>query len=102
MTTFDDFIKELQEEAEAEGPNAVVEFDALDAHFMVGAQILHRRHQLHLSQQALAVAAGVPQAEISRIERGISNPTVTTIGKIVSALGSARIRFDWDATAKTA
>ncbi len=65
-------------------------------------QILHRRHQLHLSQQALAVAAGVPQAEISRIERGLSNPTVTTIGKIVSALGSARIRFDWDATAKTA
>lgn len=101
-TTFDDFIKELEEEAAAEGPEAVAEFEALDAHFMVGAQILHRRRQLHLSQLALAQASGVPQAEISRIERGVSNPTVTTIGRIVKALGSGRIRLDWDATAKTA
>lgn len=103
MTTFDDFIKELEEEAAAEGPDAVAEFEALDTHFMVGAQILHRRRQVQLSQQALAAASGVPQAEISRIERGVSNPTMTTIGRIVSALGSTpRIMFDWGSTAAKA
>jgi len=102
MTTFDDFIQELHEEAVAEGPDAVAEFDALNTHFMIGAQILHRRRELHISQQALATAAGVPQAEISRIERGVSNPTITTIERILKALGTSRIRFDWDDRAKTA
>lgn len=102
MTTFDTFIKELEEEAAAEGPEAVAQFEALDTHFMIGAQILHRRRQRCLSQQALAVAAGVPQAEISRIERGISNPTLGTIERILKALGSPRIRFDWDSSPKVA
>ena len=102
MTTFDDFIKELEDEAAAEGPEAVAEFEALDTHFMIGAQILCRRRELHLSQQILATASGVPQAEISRIERGVSNATMTTIGRILKALGSGRIRCDWDGTPKTA
>lgn len=102
MTTFDDFIKELEEEAVTEGPDAVAEFEALNTHFMIGAQILNRRRELHLSQQKLAAATGVPQAEISRIERGLSNPTVSTIGRIIKALGSSRIRFDWDKTTKIA
>lgn len=102
MTTFEDFIQELQDEATAEGLEAVAEFDALGTHFMIGAQILLRRRELHLSQQALATAAGVPQAEISRIERGVSNPTISTLERILKALGTSRIRFDWDHFTKTA
>lgn len=95
MTTFDDFIKELEDEAAAEGPEAVAEFEALSTHFMVAAQLLSRRRELKLSQTALAALSGVPQAEISRIERGVSNSTLTTINRLSKALGSARLRFDW-------
>jgi transcriptional regulator with XRE-family HTH domain len=36
----------------------------------------------------LAEKAGLPQAQISRIERGVVSPTSATLGKIAEALGA--------------
>jgi transcriptional regulator with XRE-family HTH domain len=36
----------------------------------------------------LAEKAGLPQAQISRIERGVVSPTGATLGKIAEALGA--------------
>jgi transcriptional regulator with XRE-family HTH domain len=36
----------------------------------------------------LAEKTGVPQAQISRIERGVVSPTSATLGKIAEALGA--------------
>lgn len=41
-----------------------------------------------LSQRQLETASGVPQAEISRIEAGRSNPTLSTIALLARALGA--------------
>jgi transcriptional regulator with XRE-family HTH domain len=42
-----------------------------------------------LSQEALAVDAGVDRSYVGRLERGVENPTVETLDKLAAALGVA-------------
>jgi DNA-binding XRE family transcriptional regulator len=46
-----------------------------------------RRTELGLSQRELADLTGINQRDISHIEQGKANPTLTTQVKILSALG---------------
>src|SRR5689334_9887009 len=39
------------------------------------------------TQQQLAEAAGLAQADVSRIERGLSNPTIRTVERLLGVLG---------------
>mgnify|MGYP002479078192 CR=1 FL=1 len=39
-----------------------------------------------LSQEALAVDAGVDRSYVGRLERGVENPTVETLDKLAAAL----------------
>jgi len=87
MTTFDDFIAELEAEARAEGPEAVAELEAFRLHFSLARQLAAQRRALHLTQKQLAEQTGIDQAEISRIERGQANPTTATLGALTRALG---------------
>lgn len=62
-------------------------FDAeLAARADLGAQLAIARTQRHLTQPELSAASGIQQSEISRIERGIGNPTATTITRLATAL----------------
>lgn len=85
-TSFDDFIKELEEEAEAEGPEAVAELEAFRLHFSLARQLAARRRERNLTQKQLAELSGIDQAEISRIERGQANPTTATVSALTRAL----------------
>ncbi len=40
-----------------------------------------------MSQKQLAVATGIDQSDISKIERGVANPSVSTLERIAKALG---------------
>ena len=40
-----------------------------------------------MSQKQLAAATGIDQSDISKIERGIANPSVSTLERIAKALG---------------
>lgn len=85
--TFDDFFSELVAEAEAEGPGAVAELEALRLHYSLARQLIECRHEKHLTQKQLAELSGIDQAEISRIDRGQANPTAATLGALTGALG---------------
>jgi DNA-binding XRE family transcriptional regulator len=85
-TSFDDFIKTLEAEAQAEGPQAVAELEAFRLHFSLARQLAARRRERHLTQKQLADLSGIDQAEISRIERGQGNPTTATLGALTRAL----------------
>ena len=87
MTTFDEFMVELEAEAQAEGPEAVAELEAFRLHFSLARQLGQRRREKHLTQKQLATMTGIDQAEISRIERGQANPTTATLGMLTRALG---------------
>lgn len=52
----------------------------------LGVQLAQARTQRGVSQQTLADCSGVHQAEISRIERGLGNPTAATLMRLLDAL----------------
>jgi DNA-binding XRE family transcriptional regulator len=84
---FDALIAEIEEEAWAEGPEAVAELRAFDARFQLASELLSARKAGGLTQRELAEQSGVQQAEISRIERGEIAPTVSTMGRLLKPLG---------------
>ena len=52
----------------------------------IGHQIAEARTARNLSQAELAKIVGLPQSHIARIEVGALNPTIGTIGLILSAM----------------
>jgi DNA-binding XRE family transcriptional regulator len=87
-TKFEDFVREVEDEARAEGPHAVAELEAFRAHFAVAQEVRELRKARHLTQKQLASASGIDQGEISRIERGQSNPTTATLAALLAPLGA--------------
>jgi DNA-binding XRE family transcriptional regulator len=63
-------------------------FDSeIEARLAVGAALAAARASAGLTQDALAQASSVQQAEISRIERGHANPTLDTLARLAGAMG---------------
>ena len=51
------------------------------------AQLLLARSEVGLSQRELAIKSGVKQPVIARIESQVSSPTLSTLVKLLDALG---------------
>ena len=88
--------KDLAARAKAEWPAdtravyeaASVSFDAgLASRLELGALLAAARKAHDLTQPALSSVTGIQQAEISRIERGLGNPTADTLSRLAAALG---------------
>jgi len=77
----------IDEEARQEGPSGTSQVDALDHYYSLFGQFLQLRQAKGWTQNQLAEASGIAQAEISRIEHGKANPTAQTLIALVSALG---------------
>lgn len=54
----------------------------------IGEAVLSARARKGLSQSELSRLSGIDQSDISKIERGVANPSVNTLSKIASALDS--------------
>jgi transcriptional regulator with XRE-family HTH domain len=85
---FQDFLREVATEARREGPRAVAELAAFDAHFRLAGDILALRKASGLTQRQLSAKTGIQQSEISRIEAAHANPTLGTISVLARALGA--------------
>jgi transcriptional regulator with XRE-family HTH domain len=85
---FEDFMDELREEARRGGPKAVAELAAYGAHYRLAREVFDLRKARKLTQRQLAAKSAVQQAEISRIESGNSNPTLSTIAALAHALSA--------------
>src|ERR1700722_7258003 len=86
-TKFSAFVREIEDEAKAEGPQTVKELDAFRAHFRLGRRIAEARLARDLTQKQVARLAGIDQADVSNIERGAANPTLNTLNAVVCAVG---------------
>ena len=53
-----------------------------------GEAVLEARARAGWSQMQLSRASGIDQSDISKIERGIANPSIATLGRLAGALGS--------------
>jgi len=80
----DDWGSDTQAVYEAASASYDAEITARQA---LGSELARARAERHLTQPALAEAANVQQAEISRIENGRSNPTFATVVRLADALG---------------
>ena len=87
-TKFDDYIHEVEQEAKAGDPEALARWDAFNAHYAMAREVRELRKQHKLTQKQLAAASGINQGEISRIERGQTNPTAATLSALLAPLGA--------------
>ena len=55
---------------------------------MTAAQLIRDARKRHgLDQQSLARRAGTSQGQISKIERGVVSPTISTLERLLSVMG---------------
>lgn len=59
----------------------------LPANQSAGLAVAKARAESDLSQKELSLATGIDQSDISKIERGVANPSVSTLDRIAKALG---------------
>lgn len=59
----------------------------LSANVCAGYAVSMARETSGLSQKELAERTGIDQSDISKIERGVANPSVNTLNRIADALG---------------
>jgi transcriptional regulator with XRE-family HTH domain len=60
----------------------------MDARALVARNLRRLRVRVGLSQEALAVDAGIDRTYVSRLERGLENPTVAVLERLAKALGA--------------
>ena len=53
----------------------------------LGVLLLKAREEAHLTQTELAKLSHIDQADISKIEKGLGNPTLAKINKLFQAMG---------------
>lgn len=69
--------------------------DERDVFEEIRNQIIKTRTDLGITQKELAIKAGLTQANVSKIEKGISRPTIETLIKLARALGrQLTVRLD--------
>ena len=76
---------DLEAETVYEEGETVSERPALDQ--AASTAVAHARAIKGISQKQLAEMTGIDQSDISKIERGVSNPSVATLTRIANALG---------------
>ena len=59
----------------------------MDVVQLLGANVRQHRKLKGMTQEQLAVAAGMERSYVSDLERGTRNPSVAALGRIADALG---------------
>lgn len=80
-------VKNWSPEAKALWAQLQLEVEAKQLRIALTYEIASARESLGLSQRALADLAAVSQRDVSHIEQGKANPTLTTLVKLLSVLG---------------
>jgi DNA-binding XRE family transcriptional regulator len=81
--TLDDY---LERSKRANSPEVSAARAVFDQAYGIARQLTELREKHQLTQVELAEKTGLPQAQISRIERGVVSPTSATLAKIAEAL----------------
>lgn len=68
------------------GPEAAAYREVFENAYDIALQVIDLRKQHGLTQKQLAERCGIDQADISRIERGSTSPTVRTLQRVAEAL----------------
>lgn len=75
-------------------PEFKADWDALEPERQIIRAMLEGRERADLTQQELAEATGITQADISRLENGTANPSLRTLKRLASGMGM-RLKVDF-------
>lgn len=81
MKSYKEVKKELLKD-----PEVKREYDALEAEYEIIDAIVKARAENNLTQKQLSERTGITQADISRIERGNSNPTIGLLRRLADGM----------------
>ena len=81
----DDFRKFLNKQLE--DPDFRKEWDDMEPEYQIMKAMIAARTEAGITQQQLSERTGINQSNLSRIENGNGNPSVSTLNRIASALG---------------
>jgi ribosome-binding protein aMBF1 (putative translation factor) len=87
--SYDETVAERRARLSPEGQQQRAVFEQA---YDIAMQVIELREKHGLTQAELAARCGMDQADISRIERGSTSPTVRTLQRIANAL-SADLRL---------
>ena len=79
---FEDFLNE-----QLKDPKVKKEYDALEAKYALIESIIIARKEKNLTQKELSQLTGITQADLSKIENGNANPSLSTLLKLAKGLG---------------
>lgn len=86
--------EKYKEESFRQNPELKKEYESLNTEFSMIRALLDARLESGLTQRELAKRSGVAQGDISKIERGIGNPSIRTLKKLADAMGKdVQIQF---------
>ena len=91
MSEFQRFLDQALKEVDFESTESEEVHEEYDVFEEIRIQIIKARDDLNMTQKELAQKAGLTQANISKIEQGISHPTIDTLRKIANGLGKRLI-----------
>lgn len=67
-------------------PQVKAEYDALQPEYEVVRAVLNARKENHLTQQQLADRTGIDRSDISKLERGNSNPSLKLLPRLAEGM----------------
>jgi predicted transcriptional regulator len=78
---FKDHLKE-----QLKDPEFRSEYEALEPEYEIIRQIILARNELNMTQEELAERTGIKQSNISRLEKGTYNPSLSSLKKVAKGL----------------
>ena len=81
-TKFNDFLEE-----QLKDPEFRAEYEALQPEHAVIQAIIDARKESGLTQKELSEKTGIAQGDISRLEKGIGNPSIKTLKRLAEGMG---------------
>ena len=78
---FRDHLKE-----QLKDPEFRSEYEALEPEYEIIRQIIIARNELNITQKELAERTGIKQSNISRLEKGTYNPSLSSLKKVAKGL----------------
>ena len=82
MSSYKDYKKRALQNSEVK-----VEYDALQPEYDIIQAMIDARVQQNMTQKDLSAKTGITQADISRIENGTRNPSLSMVKKLAHGLG---------------
>ena len=82
MSSYKDYKKRA-----LQNPKVKAEYDALQPEYDIIQAMIDARVQQNMTQKDLSAKTGITQTDISRIETGTRNPSLSMVKKLAQGLG---------------